>query len=304
MPELPDLAVYTESLDRCITGKKLTQLRIISPFVLRSVDPPLDALTGRRVEGIERIGKQIVICLEEDFFLVVHLMIAGRFTWSTARTNPPRKIALAVFVFEGGNLFLTEAGTKRRASLHAVHGRGNLNAFDRGGLEVTGCGIEDFREALCRENHTLKRTLTDPRLFSGIGNSYSDEILHRARLSPFKQTRSLKPGEIATLLSAANSVLEEWTKRLKEETGNGFPKKVTAFREEMAVHGKYGKPCPVCSTPVQRIRYAENECNYCPACQTGGKLLADRALSRLLKSDWPDTVEELENMKRPFSGDE
>ena len=304
MPELPDLTVYSESLKRFIAGKKLTELRIINPFVLRSVEPPLEAFTGRRVEGIERNGKRIVICFEGDFFLVVHLMIAGRLAWSTERKSPSRKIGLAVFVFAEGTLFLTEAGTKRRASLHAVQGRENLRAFDRGGLEVIGCGVDMFTEALLRENHTLKRALTDPRLFSGIGNSYSDEILHRARLSPFKQTRSLGPEEIMTLYSAACEVLEEWTIRLREETGDGFPKKVTAFREEMAVHGKYGKPCPVCSTQVQRIRYAENECNYCPVCQTGGKLLADRALSRLLKSDWPATVEELENMKKPGLGKE
>ena len=298
MPELPDLAIYIESLNRHITGRILTDLHIMNPFLLRSVDPPIEAVTGRRVTGIERIGKRIVFCLEENFFLVIHLMIAGRFTWSALKPFPPRKIGLAVFVFDAGRLFLTEAGTKRRASLHAVRGRANLSAFDRGGLEVVGSGIDAFSQALCRENHTLKRALTDPRLFSGIGNSYSDEILHRARLSPFKQTRGLKPEEIASLHSAVSGVLEEWTMRLRVETGDGFPKKVTAFREEMAVHGKYGKPCPVCSTPVQRIRYAENECNYCPICQTGGKLLADRAISRLLKSDWPATVEELENMKK------
>ena len=244
------------------------------------------------------MGKRIVLSLEDDFFLVIHLMIAGRFVWSTEKKLPSRKIGLAVFVFENGRLFFTEAGTKRRASLHAVHGRENLAAFDRGGLEITGSTGEAFGDTLRRENHTLKRALTDPRLFSGIGNSYSDEILHRAGLSPFKQTRGLNQEEITRLHTAVIAVLDEWTKRLREETGDGFPKKVTAFRKEMAVHGKYGEPCPVCSTPVQRIRYAENECNYCPVCQTGGKLLADRALSRLLKSDWPSTAEELENMKR------
>ncbi len=282
----------------------LTDLHIINPFVLRSVDPPLDAVTGRRVAGIERIGKRIVLCLEENLFLVIHLMIAGRFTWSTTKETPARKIGLAVFVFENGRLFLTEAGTKRRASLHAVRGRENLYAFDRGGLEVAGSGINAFCRVLCLENHTLKRALTDPRLFSGIGNSYSDEILHRAGLSPFKQTRGVSGEEIETLYSAVNAVLDEWITRLREETGHGFPKKVTAFREEMAVHGKYGEPCPVCSTPVQRIRYAENECNYCAVCQTGGKLLADRALSRLLKGDWPSTVEELENVKRTVQENE
>jgi len=297
MPELPDVVVYIESLDRYLTGKKLTDLIIINPFVLRSVDPPLGRVTGRRVTGFERLGKRIVFCLEDDFFLVVHLMIAGRFTWSTEQKLPSRKIGLAAFVFEHGRVFFTEAGTKRRASLHAVQGRGNLNGFDRGGLEIEGSTCETFGRVLQRENHTLKRALTDPRLFSGIGNSYSDEILHRAGLSPFKQTRGMKQEEIDSLHSAVVTVLEEWTKRLRDETGDGFPKKVTAFRKEMAVHGKHGEPCPVCSTPVQRIRYAENECNYCPVCQTGGKLLADRALSRLLKSDWPSTVDELESMK-------
>jgi formamidopyrimidine-DNA glycosylase len=298
VPELPDLAIYIESLDRHIKGKYLTDIHIMNPFLLRSVDPPLEAVTGRRVTGIERIGKRIVLCLEESFFLIIHLMIAGRFAWSATKQSPSSKIGLAVFAFDSGRLFLTEAGTKRRASLHAVCGRENLSAFDRGGLEVAHSSVEAFRQALCRENHTLKRALTDPRLFSGIGNSYSDEILHRARLSPFKQTRNLSDQEIEGLHTAVNTVLEEWTTRLREETGDGFPKKVTAFREEMAVHGKYGKPCPVCATPVQRIRYAENECDYCPVCQTGGKLLADRALSRLLKSDWPSTVDKLENLKK------
>ena len=297
MPELPDVVVYIESLDRFLTGKELTDLIIINPFVLRSVDPPIDAVTGRRVTGIERLGKRIILCLEDDFFLVIHLMIAGRFAWSTEKKLPSRKLGLAVFVFEHGRLFFTEAGTKRRASLHAVCGRDNLAQFDRGGLEIAGSTVETFGQALCRENHTLKRALTDPRLFSGIGNSYSDEILHRAGLSPFKQTRGMKQEEIVALYSAVITVIEEWTIKLRDETGDGFPKKVTAFRKEMAVHGKYGVPCPVCSTPVQRIRYAENECNYCPVCQTGGKLLADRALSRLLKSDWPSTVEELESMR-------
>ncbi|MBN1686531.1 MAG: hypothetical protein JW852_07735 [Spirochaetales bacterium] len=298
MPELPDLTVYRESLQRYLSGKRLTRIRVINPFVLRSVEPPVEAPEGKAVTGIERLGKRIIICLEDDLFLVFHLMIAGRLAWTAVETSPSRKTGLAVFIFENGQLLFTEAGTKRRASLHVVSGRENLKAFDRGGLELTGCSASDFSRALTSENHTLKRALTDPRLFSGIGNSYSDEILHSAKLSPLKLTSRLSAEEIRTLHAATVAVLAGWTERLRKETGDGFLKRVTAFREEMAVHGKYGKPCPVCSTPVQRIRYAENECNYCPVCQTGGKLLADRALSKLLKADWPRTVEELEQIRQ------
>ncbi len=298
MPELPDVTIYVESLDRYLRGRKLIDIRIINPFVLRSVEPPVESVNGRSVTGVGRMGKRIVVRLEEEYFLVLHLMIAGRLSWTTAEKLPSRKIGLAAFLFENGRLFFTEAGTKRRASLHLVRGAEGLAVFERGGLEITGSTVEAFAEVLARENHTLKRALTDPRLFSGIGNSYSDEILHRAKLSPFKQTRRLTTEEIEVLHSGAGEVLEEWTTRLREETGDGFLKRVTAFRDEMAVHGKYGKPCPVCSTPIQRIRYAENECNYCPVCQTGGKLLADRALSKLLKGDWPATVEELEQTRQ------
>jgi len=298
MPELPDLIVYKESLDRYVTGRQMHEALIINPFVLRSVEPPLQSFEGKKVTAAELLGKRIILCFEDSLFLVLHLMIAGRLAWKSGRSLPSRKTGLAAFVFDTGTLLFTEAGTKRRASLHAVEGRNNLKSFDRGGLEIQGSDITGFVAALKRENHTLKRTLTDPRLFSGIGNSYSDEILHRAKLSPFKQTGKLSDHEIETLYTAVVEVLDEWTERLRAETGAGFQKKVTAFRDEMAVHGKYERPCPVCSTPIQRIRYAETECNYCPVCQTGGKLLADRALSRLLKNDWPATVEELEQIRR------
>ena len=293
MPELPDITVYIEALESRVAGQTLERVRIAKPFLLRSVDPPISSANGKRVIGIRRMGKRIVLELEDDLFLVIHLMIAGRLRWLPAGAKVPGKLGLAAFDFPNGTLILTEAGSKRRASLWLVRGEKSLEQFERGGLEVLEASREQFTERLTRENHTLKRSLTDPRLFSGIGNAYSDEILHRARLSPVKHTRRLSEEEIARLFDATRTVLVEWTDRLRKESANDFPAKVTAFREEMAVHGKYGKPCPVCATPVQRIRYADNETNYCPRCQTEGRLLADRALSRLLKQDWPKSIDEL-----------
>lgn len=293
MPELPDITVYIEALASRITGQPLERTRIAKPFLLRSVDPPMSASAGKRVTGLRRIGKRIVVELEDDLFLVIHLMIAGRLRWLPAGGKVPGKIGLAAFDFPNGTLILTEAGSKRRASLWLVHGEESLEQFERGGLEVLESDLAHFTERLIRENHTLKRALADPRLFSGIGNAYSDEILHRARLSPIKHTRRLAEEEIERLFNATRTVLVEWTERLRSESAGDFPAKVTAFRDEMAVHGKFGKPCPVCGTPVQRIRYADNETNYCPRCQTDGKLLADRALSRLLKQDWPRSIDEL-----------
>jgi formamidopyrimidine-DNA glycosylase len=293
MPELPDITVYIEALASRIAGQTLERVRIAKPFLLRSVDPPISSANGKRVVGIRRMGKRIVLELEDDLFLVIHLMIAGRLRWLPAGAKVPGKLGLAAFDFPNGTLILTEAGSKRRASLWLVRGERSLEQFERGGLEVLEASLEQFTERLTRENHTLKRSLTDPRLFSGIGNAYSDEILHRAKLSPVKHTRRLSEEEIARLFDATRTVLVEWTDRLRKESGSDFPAKVTAFREEMAVHGKYGKPCPVCATPVQRIRYADNETNYCPRCQTEGRLLADRALSRLLKQDWPKSIDEL-----------
>src|SRR6266550_701031 len=293
MPELPDITVYIEALESRIVGQTLERLRIAKPFLLRSVDPPISAANGKHVTGIRRMGKRIVLELEDDLFLVIHLMIAGRLRWLPAGAKVPGKLGLAGFDFPNGTLILTEAGSKRRASLWLVRGEESLGQFKRGGLEVLDATLAQFTERLTRENHTLKRSLTDPRLFSGIGNAYSDEILHRAKLSPVKHTRKLSEEETARLFDATRTVLVEWTDRLRKETANDFPAKVTAFREEMAVHGKYGKPCPVCGTPVQRIRYADNETNYCPRCQTDGRLLADRALSRLLKQDWPKSIDEL-----------
>ncbi|HEY0527199.1 MAG TPA: DNA-formamidopyrimidine glycosylase family protein [Gemmatimonadaceae bacterium] len=293
MPELPDITVYIEALDARVVGHTLERVRIAKPFLLRSVDPPISAAQGKRVIGIRRLGKRIALELEDDLFLVIHLMIAGRLRWLEPGGKVPGKIGLAAFDFSSGTLILTEAGSKRRASLWLVRGEESLAQFERGGLEVMDATVTDFAERLTRENHTLKRSLTDPRLFSGIGNAYSDEILHRAKLSPVKHTRRLTQEEIQTLFDATRSILVEWTDRLRAEAGGDFPGKVTAFRDEMAVHGKFGKPCPVCGTPVQRIRYADNETNYCPRCQTDGKLLADRALSRLLKQDWPRSIDEL-----------
>ena len=292
MPELPDITVYVEALQRRIAGATLDEVRLKTPFLLRTVDPPLSELIGRRVTAVERLGKRIVIALEDELFAVLHLMIAGRLHWK-ARGAKGGRSPLAEFDFSTGTLTLTEAGTKRRASLYLVRGRDGLTEHGRGGLEVLSATREEFAERLRSENHTIKRSLTDPRLFSGIGNAYSDEILHRARMSPVKLTSRLSDDEIARLFDATRSVLIEWTDRLRVEAGEGFPEKVTAFRDEMAVHGKFNQPCPVCGTPVQRIRYADNETNYCARCQTDGKLLADRALSRLLKGDWPKSIDEL-----------
>ena len=294
MPELPDITLYLAQLTPRILHQPLLRLDVRSPFVLRSVDPPPSALEGRRVVGLTRMGKRIVFSLEGDLFVVIHLMIAGRFRWYPPGKKAGGKLVLAVFEFADGLLFLTEAGTKRRASIHLVAGKEGLQQFERGGLEVLEADLAGFRERLTSENHTLKRSLTDPRLFSGIGNAYSDEILHRARLSPLAHTNRLTEDEIATLYQATRTTLQDWIDRLSRETGEAFPEKVTAFREGMAVHGRFGKPCPDCGSPVQRIRYADNETNYCARCQTGGRLLADRALSRLLKKDWPRSIDEVD----------
>ncbi|MGB3563671.1 MAG: DNA-formamidopyrimidine glycosylase family protein [Thermoanaerobaculia bacterium] len=294
MSELPDIEVYLDALRPRIVGETLLGVRLSSPFLLRSVEPPLAAADGRRVLELRRLGKRIVIGLDEGLFLVLHLMIAGRLRWRPADAAIPKRLGLAAFDFTSGCLLLTEAGSKKRASLHLVRGEEALAAHDPGGIDVLDADLARFSAVLERENHTLKRTLTDPRLFSGIGNAYSDEILHRASLSPFKQTHQLSGGEKERLYAASREVLTSWTERLLAETGDGFPQKVTAFRPEMAVHGKYGQSCPVCEAPIQRIVYAQNEANYCPGCQTGGKILADRALSRLLNADWPRTLEELE----------
>ncbi len=293
MPELPDITIYVEALERRIGGRSLLHAHLLSPFVLRSVDPPLSAIEGRPVTGVSRIGKRIVLAFDGEMFLVIHLMIAGRLRWLAPGRKPPRRIALLALDFEDGTLVLTEAGTTRRAAVHVVRGRAALGTFDRGGLDVFTATPETFAERLRAENHTLKRALTDPRLFDGIGNAYSDEILHRARLSPLKLTGKTTDAEAARLFDAARATLSEWTERLRRETGDGFPEKVTAFRQGMAVHGRFREPCPVCGTPVQRIRYADNETNYCPRCQTEGRLLADRALSRLLRQDWPKSIDEL-----------
>ena len=298
MPELPDVTLYIEALERRVLGRELRSARLNSPFVLRSVEPPLGAVEGRRVRGLRRLGKRIVLELEDELFLVFHLMIAGRFRWRDAGGKPAGRGPLAVFGFDSGELSLTEAGRKRRASLHVVRGEAALAEHDPGGIEVRRDDPEGFAAALRSGNHTLKRALTDPRLLSGIGNAYSDEILHRAKLSPVRLTSRLSQAEVARLHAAAAGVLEEWVRRLQDEAGGDFPSKVTAFRPGMAVHGRYRQPCPDCGAPVQRILYASNETNYCPPCQTGGKLLADRALSRLLKRDWPRTLEELEALRR------
>jgi formamidopyrimidine-DNA glycosylase len=292
MPELPDVLVYIEALEARVAGSTLERARLLSPFVLRSVSPPFSSLEGKRVEALRRLGKRIVFCFDGGLFLVVHLMVAGRFQWKPRGKTIGGRIALAAFDFSSGTLFLTEAGSKRRASLYIVQGEHELAQFDRGALEVLNATPQAFARALKLENHTLKRSLTDPRLFSGIGNAYSDEILHRAQLSPMKLTNKLTDEETALLYEATRATLNEWIERLRAEAAKDFPSKVTAFRPEMAVHGKYGEPCPVCASPVQRIVYAENECNYCAACQTGGRLLADRAMSRLLKEDWPRSLDE------------
>ena len=294
MPELPDIVVYLEALKPRILGARLERVRIPSPFLLRSIDPPLSSVEGRAVDGLSRLGKRIVMELDGELFLVLHLMIAGRLHWKDGGAALPQRRGLAAFDFDTGTLHLTEAGTKHRASLHLARGRPALAALDPGGLDVLTADLAAFRAALTRENHTLKRALTDPRLFSGIGNAYSDEILHAARLSPLALTRRLHGDEIARLRDATRHTLLAWLDRLRASTGNGFPEKVTAFREGMAVHGRYRQPCPACGAPVQRIRYAEHEANYCATCQTGGKILMDRALSRLLKDDWPRSLEEWE----------
>ncbi len=293
MPELPDITVYVEALERHVLGQVVDRVRIIKPFVLRSFDPPISEAHDRQVTRIDRIGKRLVLGLEGDLYVVIHLMIAGRLRWMAVGAKAPGRIGLAAFDLATGTLVLTEAGSKRRASITLVRGVEALRAIDRGGLEVLDSTLTTFADRVRLENHSLKRSLTDPRLFSGIGNAYSDEILHRAGLSPVKQTRRLTDEEIERLFTATKTVLVEWTERLRRECGDGFPGKVTAFHEAMAVHGKFGQPCPVCDTPVQRIRYADNETNYCARCQTGGKLLADRALSRLLREDWPKSIDEL-----------
>ena len=294
MPELPDIVVYTEALARRIVGQPVTGIRLINPFLLRTFDPPLDDAIGRQVVGIRRLGKRIVIELDNELFLVFHLMIAGRLRWLPPKAKLPGRITQAVFEFPDGLLVFTEAGTKRRASLHVVAGPEALAAHDPGGIDVLRASLATFTAKLTEENHTLKRVLTDPRVFSGIGNAYSDEILHRAQLSPIAHSQKLSADEIARLHEATKAILTEWTERLRAETGEGFPENVTAFRPEVAVHGKFRQPCPVCGAPVQRIVYAENETNYCARCQTNGVILADRSLSRLLKKSWPRSIDELE----------
>ncbi|MGH7316244.1 MAG: Fpg/Nei family DNA glycosylase [Candidatus Rokuibacteriota bacterium] len=299
MPELPDVTVYLEALGARVRGARLERIRLANPFVLRSVDPPPAEVGGRAVTGLRRLGKRIVIALEGPVFVLIHLMIAGRLHWKEAGAKLPGKIGLAALDFSTGTLTLTEAGSKRRAAIHLVRGGAALAAHDPGGLELFEADLAAFRAALTRESHTLKRTLTDPRLLSGIGNAYADEILHRARLSPVRMTRHLSDEETARLFEAAKTTLADWIERLRREAGGGFPEGVTAFRPDMAVHGRYGRPCPDCGAPVQRIVHAENETNYCARCQTAGRLLADRALSRLLREDWPRTLEEMEERRPP-----
>jgi formamidopyrimidine-DNA glycosylase len=296
MPELPDITIYIEALERRILARPLQEVRLKSPFLLRSVDPPLAAVRGQPVQRLRRIGKRIAIGLEGDLWLVLHLMINGRLHWKEPGAKLAGRYDLAAFGFPNGTLTLTEYGPKKRAALHVVRGQHGLSAHDPAGFEVLEADPEAFRKTLVRENHTLKRALTDPRLFSGIGNAYSDEILHRARLSPLAMTQKLTAQEIEHLHQAARTTLTDWIARLRDEYGDAFPEKVTAFRKDMAVHGRYGKPCPDCGTAVQRIRFADNETNYCPRCQTGGQLLADRALSRLLRKDWPKSIDELERL--------
>ncbi len=298
MPELPDVALYLEALAPRVLNRPLERLRIANPFLVRTPEPPVAAAEGRRVISLHRIGKRIVLGLEEDLHLVLHLMIAGRLRWRDRGAPIPGKVGLAAFDFPTGSAILTEAGSKRQASLHVIQGAQNLATLDPGGLEVLDSTLPAFADRLTRENHTLKRALTDPHIFSGIGNAYSDEILHAARLSPMKLTSTLSDNEIARLHASTVRTLEMWIERLRDQAGGAFPEKVTAFRDGMAVHGRYRQPCPDCGAPVQRIVYARNEANYCATCQTGGKLLSDRALSRLLKDDWPKTVEEMERRRR------
>ena len=297
MPELPDIQIYLDALRRTILGESLDKIRLGNPFLLRSVEPPIDGYNGREVIGVDRLGKRILLEFEDEYFLILHLMIAGRLHWKKKGARMPGRNGLAAFDFPAGTLLLTEARGKRRASLYAVQSRNNLTSHDRGGINVLACTRNQFQEMLGSGNHTLKRTLCDPARFSGIGNAYSDEILHAAKLSPFKLTSSLGTDEVERLFLSTRDTLNLWIKRLRDQTGASFPEKVTAFRPEMAVHGKYRKPCPVCDSPVQRIVYADNEANYCARCQTGGKVLKDRALSRLLKSDWPRSTDEMEELR-------
>jgi len=296
MPELPDITIYIEALEKRVLDRRLESVRVMSPFLLRTVQPPLESAAGRRVTGLRRLGKRICIGLEGPLWLVLHLMIAGRLHWKPRNAKVSQQ-NLAAFLFENGTLLWTEAGTQKRASLHVIAGEAGLQALDPGGIDVLESDSGRFTEVLLSENHTLKRALTDPTLFSGIGNAYSDEILWAAKLSPLALTQKITAGEIKRLYDAIRTSLTEWTNRLRAETGDAFPEGVTAFRPQMAVHGKHAQPCPRCGTTIQRIRYAENETNYCPGCQTGGKLLADRALSRLLREDWPRTLDELEMKK-------
>ncbi|NIQ39733.1 MAG: formamidopyrimidine-DNA glycosylase [Proteobacteria bacterium] len=299
MPELPDIEIYIEALQKRILGHTLQNVRLRSPFLLRTAEPPMSTVGGKRVEALRRLGKRIAIGLQDELWLILHLMIAGRLHWHEQGLPRLGKRSLVAFDFSTGTLTLTEAGSKKRASLHLVYGKDGLHTHDPGGLEVLEANLETFHAAITRKNHTIKRALTDPRLLSGIGNAYSDEILHRARLSPVALSQKLGAKKIERLYHATRETLIEWIDRLRIDAGEGFPEKVTAFRDGMKVHGRYGNPCPDCGAPVQRIRYATNETNYCPRCQTGGRLLADRALSRLLKKDWPRSLEELEQVRRP-----
>ncbi|HSD40799.1 MAG TPA: DNA-formamidopyrimidine glycosylase family protein [Burkholderiales bacterium] len=294
VPELPDIAVYIEALEKRVVGRVLERIRLVNPFLLRTAVPPIASAEGKRVVALRRIGKRIVLALDGELFLVLHLMVAGRLRWLARNAKPPGRITLATFEFPNGQLVFTEAGTKRRASVHLVHGEAAVEAMDAGGIDVMNVDRAAFATRLKSENHTLKRALTDPRLFSGIGNAYSDEILHRAQLSPVALTSGLDEAGVARLYGAARATLSEWTDRLRAEAGDEFPERVTAFRDGMAVHGRYRQPCPVCGSPVQRIVYAENEANYCARCQTGGRILVDRALSRLLHKSWPRNIDELE----------
>ena len=300
MPELPDIVVYIEALERRVLGHVLERVQIAGPFLLRTADPPIEAMQQHAVKALRRVGKRIALGFDNDLWLVFHLMIAGRLHWSERRKNPDGRRTLAALDFDSGTLTLTEAGTQKRASLHLLKGEAALAGLDPGGIDVFSAGLDQFSAALTASNHTLKRALTDPRIFSGIGNAYSDEILYHAQLSPVKLTQSMKPEEISRLYQATRDTLTQWTQNLRAAAGDKFPEKVTAFREEMAVHGRYGQPCLKCGTKIQRIRYASNETNYCPHCQTNGRLLADRALSRLLREDWPRSLEELEERRSNF----